>query len=274
MSRTERRENVVCPRFVAAVLGGLGLVLLAAPSVALEPPIARTELKSGSAFVSAEVRAMQGDDFANPGMLWVTRGERLWREPAGTTSKSCASCHSDAASSMKGVATRYPRIDPAAARLMNLEGRINECRSSNQGATPLAYESDELLALTAYVTYQSRGMPMNVSVDAQNTREFERARSLFNRRIGQMNLACAQCHDRNWGRTLFHEKLSQGHGTAFPTYRLEWQTLGSLQRRIRACYSGLRAEMPPYGARELVELELYLGWRSNGLAIETPGVRR
>lgn len=268
---------MVCPRFlsaslVAAALGCLGFI--ASPSAALEPPIARNALKSGADFVSADVRAMQDDDFGNPGMLWVTRGERLWREAAGAAGSSCASCHGDAASSMKGVATRYPRIDPGAARLVNLEGRINACRERNQGAKPFVYESDELLALTAYVTHQSRGMPMSVTVDARNAGEFERARELYYRRIGQMNLACAHCHDRNWGRTLFREKISQGHGTGYPAYRLEWQTLGSLSRRIRACYSGLRAEMPQYGARELIELELFLAWRANGLAIETPGVRR
>jgi sulfur-oxidizing protein SoxA len=79
-----------------------------------------------------------------------------------------------------------------------------------------------------------------------------------------MNLSCAQCHDRNWGRTLLHETVSQGHGTGFPAYRQEWQSVGSLQRRLRACYSGLRAEMPPYDARELLELELFLAWRANG----------
>ena len=92
--------------------------------------------------------------------------------------------------------------------------------------------------------------------------------------MGQLNLSCAHCHDRNWDRTLAIEKVSQGQPTGFPTYRQEWQTLGSLQRRLRACYSGLRAQMPPYGARELVELELFLAWRANGLPIEAPGVRR
>ena len=241
---------------------------------AVEPPIPRSALKSGSEFTSADLRAMQADEFANPGMLWVTRGERLWREPAGTSGKACAGCHGDARASMKGVATRYPRIDPGAARLVDVEGRINLCRDRNQGAPALPHESDDLLGLTAYVTHQSRGMPMNVTIDSQNGRDFERARNLYYRRSGQMNLACAHCHDRNWGRTLAAEKISQGHGTGFPAYRLEWQKVGSLQRRIRACYSGLRAEMPAYGARELVELELYLAWRANGLPIEAPAVRR
>jgi len=89
-----------------------------------------------------------------------------------------------------------------------------------------------------------------------------------------MNLACAQCHDANWGRKLAAETISQGHATAYPAYRLEWQTLGSVARRFRSCLSGIRAEMLPYGAQESLDLELYLAWRAAGLAIETPGVRR
>jgi sulfur-oxidizing protein SoxA len=250
------------------------LALLAQHVCAIEAPIPRSELKSGAEFTSPELRAMQADDFANPGMLWVTRGERLWGEAAGASGKSCASCHGDAPVSMKGVAARYPRIDPGAARLVDMEGRINLCRERHQAAPPLPHESEALLGLTAYVGHQSRGMPKNVTIDGQNARDFERGRRLYYRRSGQMNLACAQCHDRNWGRTLAAEKISQGHGAGFPAYRLEWQTVGSLQRRIRACYFGIRAEMPQYGARELVELELFLAWRSNGLPIETPAVRR
>ena len=248
--------------------------LFATHVVALEAPIPRSALKQGSEFTSAENRALQADDFANPGMLWVTRGARLWREAAPSGDKACASCHGDGATSMKGVATRYPRIDPGAARLVNVAGRINLCRESNQGRPPLALESEDLLALTAYVTHQSRGLPMNVAIDTQNNRDFERGRGLYYRRVGQFNLSCAQCHDRNWGRTLLNESISQGHGTGWPAYRQGWEALGSLERRIRACYSGLRAEMPDHGARELVELELFLAWRANGLPMEAPGVRR
>lgn len=217
---------------------------------------------------------MQADDIANPGMLWVTRGARLWREASGRAAKSCASCHSDAENTMKGVATRYPRFDSDKNGLVNLSGRINLCREHNQHAPALAPESDELLALNAFVTYQSRGLPMNVAINNRNSREFEQGRARYYTRVGQLNLSCAQCHDRHWGRTLFNETLSQGHGTGYPAYKVSWQALGSLERRIRACFSGLRAEMPDYGARELIELELFLGWRANGLAIESPGVRR
>lgn len=247
--------------------------LSAVRAAALEAPIPRSELKSGVEFTSEANRVLQADEFANPGMLWVTRGEKLWREPAGSTGKSCSACHGDNAS-MKGVATRYPRIDPGSARLVNLAGRVNVCRERNQSAPPFALESEALLAFTTFVAYQSRGMPMKVEIDTHNASAVERGRTRFNTRMGQMNLACMHCHDRNWGRTLLHERISQGHGTGYPAYKQDWQAVGSLERRIRACYSGLRAEMPAYGARELVELELYLAWRGNGLPVEAPGVRR
>jgi sulfur-oxidizing protein SoxA len=49
--------------------------------------------------------------------------------------------------------------------------------------------------------------------------------------------------------------------------------MGSLQRRIRNCVSGVRAEPPPFNSAEMVELELYMAQRSAGLKIETPAVR-
>ena len=239
-----------------------------------EEPQRPQPLKSGIDFASEDVRGLQGDDFANPGMLWVARGEKLWGEAAGRGGKSCAACHGDARQSMKGVAARYPQVDPGAARLVNREGRINLCRERNQQAEPFPLESEELLSLTTYVAHQSRGSPVAVTIDLQNRKYFERGRALYYTRRGQMNLACTHCHDRNWGKKLAAETISQGHGNAYPAYRLEWQNVGSLQRRIRACYFGLRAEMPPYGAQDLLDLELYLAWRAGGLPVETPGVRR
>jgi sulfur-oxidizing protein SoxA len=207
-------------------------------------------------------------------MLWITRGATLWQEPAGRDGKSCTGCHGDAQISMRGVATRYPLLDPGIARLINLEGRIEQCRERRQQAAPFRHESAELLALTAYVAHQSRGMPVSVAVDWQNRRNFEAGRALYHRRMGQMNLSCAQCHQDNWGKKLGPETISQGHGTAYPAYRLEWQTMGSLHRRFRSCLAGVRAELLPPGAAEFLDLELYLAWRANGLPIEAPGVRR
>jgi sulfur-oxidizing protein SoxA len=229
-------------------------------------------LRSGITFAGADVRAMQDDDFANPGMLWVDRGAREWQlAPAGV--QSCAQCHGDAGS-MRGVATRYPAFDTAAGAVLDLEARINDCRVRRQSQAPWARESEPLLALTAFIATQSRGMPVAVAIDGPAHASWQRGHDLYYARHGQMNIACAQCHEQNWGKRLYQETLSQGHGNAFPAYRLEWQSLGSLQRRLRACLYGVRAEMPAYGASELTDLELFLAWRAKGLPVEAPGVRR
>ncbi len=248
------------------------LALIAIGVTAQERTLPLTALRSGVAFSGPDVQALQADDAANPGMLWVQRGGELWS--AAAPGGSCASCHREAATSMRGVATHYPALDKSSGDVVDLEARINACRTQRQRAPAWPREAEDLLALTTYIAHQSRGMPMAVSIDGSARASFDRGRALYLEKHGQMNLACTQCHDQNWGKRLLAENISQGHGTAFPAYRLEWQSVGSLQRRIRACYFGIRAEMPAPGARELTDLELYLAWRAQGLPIEAPGVRR
>ncbi len=218
-------------------------------------------------------RAMQRDDTQNPGMLWVSDGEAAWNTPVGDGGKSCANCHGDARTSMRGVAGRYPAFDSVAGRLLNLGQRIESCRRDRQDAAPLKPESDLLLALESYVSMQSRAMPVSPPQDAATQEAAVRGRSLYFQRIGQLNLSCAQCHDQNSGGRLAGAVIPQGHAAAYPIYRLEWQGMGSLQRRLRNCMSGVRAEVPAFGAPELVELEAYLAVRDAGMPLETPGVR-
>lgn len=246
-----------------AIGGALGLAAAAQP----DPP------QSGLDYVSPETRAMQADDASNPGMLWVQDGRRLWSEPTGREARACASCHGEAARSMRGVAARYPAFDARHGRPLDLQGRINACRQERQGAPPLALESAELLGLTAYVAHQSRGLPIAPPSDPRLESHIENGRRLYSQRIGQLDLSCAACHDERAGKRLSGSLIPQAHPTAYPLYRLEWQTLGSLQRRFRNCMVGVRAEPLAYGAAEFIDLELYLMTRARGLPIETPGVR-
>jgi L-cysteine S-thiosulfotransferase len=251
---------------------GAALLFLLATIPALAGEIPPGERRSSYDLMSRETKAMQDDDTANPGTFSVLDGEALWGTKAGRAGKSCADCHGDAAQSMKGVAARYPAFNAARGRPVDLEQRINICRTEQQKAEPLAWEGKELLALTAYVGRQSRGMP--IALATERMVEFiEAGRSLFHRRQGQLNLSCSQCHDDNWGKLLAGNVVPQGHPTGYPLYRLEWQALGSLQRRLRNCMIGMRAEPYDYGAPESVALELYLMWRARSLPIETPAVR-
>jgi L-cysteine S-thiosulfotransferase len=224
-------------------------------------------------FIGADTRAMQNDDTANPGMLSVLDGEALWQEKAGASGKSCADCHRDAETSMKGVAARYPAFMPQLGRPVDLQQRINMSRVADQKSDALPFESKDLLALTAYIARQSRGMPVAVVDDAQSKPFIEAGRQIFERRQGQLNIACAQCHDDNWGKTLSGNPVPQAMPTGYPIYRLEWQEVGSLQRRLRECMTAMRAGPYAYGAPELVDLEFFLLWRARGMKVEAPAVR-
>ena len=229
--------------------------------------------RSGSEFMSASTQAMQRDDTLNPAMLWISGGEAQWGAAAGKSGKSCASCHGEAKQGMRGVAARYPAFHAASGMTIDLGQRINMCRERKQQAPALRAESEELLGLEAYVALQSRGMPVAPPADAGTRASAARGRELYARRIGQLNLSCAQCHDQQAGKRLAGSTIPQAHAAAYPIYRLEWQAVGSLQRRLRNCMSGVRAEVPAFGAQELVDLEAWLAVRDKGMKIETPGVR-
>lgn len=229
--------------------------------------------RSGYLYMGAETRALEDDDFLNPGFFAVDRGAELWTRVEGSAGKSCASCHEDVAS-MRGVAARYPVFDEKRGGLVNLELRINEMRRERMGAPDYVYESEDLVALTAYVANQSRGLPMQVAVDGPAAPYFEQGREYWFRRRGQLDLACSNCHDDNAGKMLRGDVMSQGQVNGFPIYRLMWREAASRHRMFSWCNWALRAEPSPLGSDEYLALELYVAWRGRGLPIETPAVRR
>ena len=261
---------MIPPRLSRLALAAVAVSALAASARAGEIPAA--ERRSGYAQMSAATKAMQDDDTANPGMLWVLDGEALWTAKAGDTGRACADCHGEAERSMKGVAARHPAFDAGRGHAVDLAGRINICRAERQGAKAFARESKDLLALVALIARQSRGMPIESDERALKP-TIEAGREIFTRRQGHMDLSCAHCHEANWGRKLAGIPLSQGHPTGYPLYRLEWQTFGSLQRRLRNCLFGMRAETYAYGAPEYLALETYLMWRARGMPLESPAIR-
>ena len=267
-----KRSNPEAPPHGRTTLVLASCALLFA-NVAVAAEIPADQRRSGYEDMSSDSKAMQDDDTVNPATLWVNDGEALWTAKAGASGQACADCHGEAEASMKGVAARYPAFDAATGKPVDLEGRIRHCREERQKAPALAFESHDLLALTAYVARQSRGMPIVAGEDPRLTPFVAAGRNLFEQRQGQLNLSCAQCHDDNWGRRLAGAAIPQAHPTGYPIYRLEWQTLGSLSRRLRNCIVGMRAEAYAYGVDDYVALELFLMQRARGMAIESPGVR-
>lgn len=231
------------------------------------------EIRSGWLFRSPDTQALQTDDFENPAFVFVDYGEELWSTVEGAAGKSCASCHGDAAESMKAVRASMPKWNAEKATLMTLEDHINWSREEHMGAKPWKWESQEMLSMTAYIGLQSRGMPMNVAVDGPAAEWFEKGKKLYYTRAGQLDMACANCHENNQGNMIRADHLSQGQINGFPVYRLKWQGLGSIHRRFKGCMDQIRATPYKRGSDEFTALELYVAWRGQGLGVETPSVR-
>lgn len=235
------------------------------------PALAQEEKRSSFDLMKPETQAMQRDDASNPAMLWVQEGQKLWSEKAGAANLSCADCHGGIGT-MRGVAARFPAHDASQKQVITLDQQIALCRAGQQKAEPFKLESRPLLSLSALIGMQSRGLPLAATTPPE-AEAVARGRALFVERRGQMNLSCAQCHDDNAGRSLGGAIIPQGHPTGYPLYRLEWQDLGSLERRLRNCMTGVRSDPFAYGDADMVALEIYLRERAAGLPVETPAVR-
>ncbi|EHR69657.1 hypothetical protein BurJ1DRAFT_0777 [Burkholderiales bacterium JOSHI_001] len=247
--------------------------LMGAATLATAQPTA-DQRRSGAHFMSPALQAMQADEAQNPAGLWVQEGRRLWSLRPPGVGRSCANCHGDdPAQRLKDVATRYPAWDEHAARPLTLPQRIAQCRQRHQALPPLDPDDDESLALQALLALPARGLPIAPPADPRLAPQRALGAALFRQRLGQLDLACAHCHEQRAGRSLGGATLPQAHPTGYPSYRLQWQGLGSLPRRLRNCLVGVRAQPYAADAAEWVQLELYLMQRAAGMPMDAPSVR-
>ena len=130
-----------------------------------------------------------------------------------------------------------------------------------------------MLALSAYVAMQSRGEPIAPHDDPRLKPFIDKGRERSTSARASSTCRAASATTTTGASTSPATPCRRRHPTGYPIYRLEWQSLGSLQRRLRNCMIGMRAEPYAYGAPEYVDMELYLMWRARGMKVETPAVR-
>ncbi len=246
---------------------GIALVAVLATASAAEP---RT---SGNVYLSPQLKTLQNDPDKNPVTLWQSRGQNLWQA-------QCQSCHGNM-EKLKTSAASFPRLAQGGKTLHNLEDQIALCQQRNPSATSTSTavnDNDDVLALSAALHQVGKGEPINVAAPpAQETAWQARLASgqqIYQTRMGRINLACMHCHDQKVGAQMRADTISQGHPTGFPIYRMSWQTLGSTERRLRACYSGVQAPLPAPGSSDLRDLELFIKVRANGMPLDGPSIRR
>ncbi|MBC8269570.1 MAG: sulfur oxidation c-type cytochrome SoxA [Rhodospirillaceae bacterium] len=248
----------------AAGLLGLGAILVACTPA--------PTMKTGYDYAIPETQAMQDDDFSNPAFVWVDIGEEQWSTVDGEAGKSCESCHGDA-SSMKGISTSYPKYSAEDGKMRTLQHQINYERTERMKAKAWKWEGDEMLGMASFIKNQSKGMPLNVSIEGEAAPFYEAGKAFYMQRRGGLDMSCKNCHMDYPGVKIRANVLTNGLPNGFPTYRLKWQKIGSLHRRFRGCNSNIRATPYKQGSDEYTNLELFLTHRANGVAVETPAVR-
>ena len=229
---------------------------------------------SGKAFLPPGLLKLQADEQDSPVSLWLDKGKQQWAEANGGA--SCQSCHNTPAS-LRAAVPGFPRLTGNGQQLINLEDQIVACRT-RAGRLGARLDDDDVLSLSALLHQEAKGLPINVQPVREQmhawSARLENGTALFAKRQGRINLACVHCHEQNIGKQMRIDVISPGHPTGFPVYRMSWQKIGSMDRRLRACYSGVQAVLPPPGAAELRDLELYLKVRANGMPLEGPSIRR
>ena len=228
------------------------------------------EIYSGWVFRADETQTLQTDDFDNPGFVFVDTAMDLYEEVDGTADKACSSCHENV-EDFKGLRAAMPRVKDG--KVQTMEEIINNCRTEHMGAKAWKWSGTQMSSMVAYIGLQSRGMPVKVAIDGDAKPIWEQGKKLYYSRFGQLDMACSNCHEDNYGNMIRADHLSQGQINGFPTYRLKNAKLSSIHGRFKGCMKNIRAEPFKEGSDEFKALQLYLASRGAGLTVETPSVR-
>jgi sulfur-oxidizing protein SoxA len=272
-----RSQNLLTQKQIDAVVDTL--------TTFTQVTVATKDNSTTQALTASGLAQLQSANAMNPIGLWIDEGKRKWE-------KDCTSCH--ALEKVVKAVPDFPKLD-ASRKLINLEDQISICRqrveaTTNANANSIAtttastqsFTNDDnpTLELSTFLNDAARQLAINIApptnplhaiIWKKNLADGER---LFKTRLGHMNLSCQQCHDGKVGASMRAQKITAGHPTGFPAYRISWQGLGSIERRIRACYSGVQAQVPAPQDMRLRQLELYLKTRAQGLQLEGPSIRQ
>jgi len=246
----------------AKAVSGLWLCLLLNPTGQASTP----ERRSGFLDMSPQNQALQRNRDQSPALLERLSGLAQWRA-------DCATCHGEI-ETLSASVSRFPRL--AQGSVQRLSDQINLCRVTRVKREPWGGSHPELLSLQLALQQAADGrpwMPISPADGAPAAELLERGRQLFNTRMGQLNLSCAQCHDGLAGQRLGSAVIPQGHPNGYPLYRLEWQAVGSLERRIRNCNTGVRAEPLDSDGADMKALVGYLAHRARGMPLEGMAIR-
>ena len=121
------------------------------------------------------------------------------------------------------------------------------------------------------------GKKVNIKIDSKDAAAaYERGKEYYYSQRGYLKLSCAECHVQGAGQRVRNEYMSPllGHTTHFPVYRLEWQDLGTLEKRFEGCIKDQGQNPPKTSSKEMKELIYFSAYMSNGMPVDGPDVRK
>ena len=229
----------------------------------------------------------------NPAELWELRGETLWKTARGPKNVSLERCDlGKGPGVVKGAYASLPKYFADADRVMDLESRLVYCMVNLQGYTPADAKKQpfgngndrksDIEALVAFITSESKGVPMNVSIAHPKELEAYRlGKAMFFHRGGPHDFACATCHGDTGKRirlqdlpNLLLQADAQRAYTTWPAYRVSQGELRSFQWRLYDCFRQQRFPELEFTSDASVALTTFLAHNANGAVFDAPAIKR
>ena len=267
---------------IKTTLGITGAALLCALTPALAQTSATDEI--------AKYRQMLAD--GNPAELWEMRGEELWKTRAGPNKVSLEQCDlGKGPGVVKGAYVALPRFFKDSGKVMDLEQRLVHCRMTLQGLsrdeatkTPFGSTAKQsaIEPLVAYITAESRGMKMAVSLaHPLEKRAYEAGKKMFFYRGGSHDFACATCHSVSGQRIRLQElpnildkANAQAAYTTWPAYRVSQGEVRTMQHRLYDCFRQQRFPEPLYASDAITAVTMFLAKNAEGGVYAGPALKR
>jgi sulfur-oxidizing protein SoxA len=236
---------------------------------------------------------MKEDPWSNPGYLDVDRGEALWTTPAGPKKATLEKCDlGKGPGKVEGAFAELPKYFPDADRVMDLETRILWCMEQLQGISAAdtvkhphpggGQPVKDLGAIATYVAAKSAGQKFAAKLsDPKEQAAVALGETLFYRRSGPFDFACATCHSQSGLRIrlqglpfLAEKKEAQKVVGEWPAYRVSSTHVMTMQHRMYDCYWQMRMPEIELGSEASVALISFLTKQAEGGEIAAPGLKR
>jgi len=227
----------------------------------------------------------------NPAELFEAMGEDIWKKKAGPKNASLEQCDLGLGPGVvAGAFAQMPRYFPDTGKVQDVESRLLTCMSALQGIDTREHvearfntpKKNELVALATFISGESKGKPVKVSLaHAMERKMFELGKRMFYFQAGPHDFSCATCHGQEGKRIRLQDlpyipsKEGAAAGwTSWPAYRVSSGQMWSMQWRINDCMRQQRFPEPVYASDMTVALSLYMAATSNGAIVATPGIKR